>query len=301
MGDGIRVPSRDPRHVRPVEGELGVEGPPGVPPGRSWRRKRPRDDHLRGGEPAVALREADRDVVPGWCEERMPLVDPVVDHADLHAAAGRLELGPPDSRRADRRRGVVEGRVVAHRRVHADDAGQSGQLCEAVYRQDDGERIEHNPVSPAHACAREPLDARLETALRCVDHRERTGRAFEPGPANAAMRRRGGRELDDHLHRWGWSGGRSRERAGLRRARDDQKRERNEEEEQQQTANDPVMVSGRLPVEVCHPCATSATLRQDHADVAELVDAHGSGPCGGNPVEVRFLSSAFALVQKDTL
>src|SRR5215211_9310606 len=28
------------------------------------------------------------------------------------------------------------------------------------------------------------------------------------------------------------------------------------------------------------------------ADVAELVDAHGSGPCGGNPVEVRVLSSA---------
>ncbi len=29
-----------------------------------------------------------------------------------------------------------------------------------------------------------------------------------------------------------------------------------------------------------------------HADVAELVDAHGSGPCGRKPVEVRVLSSA---------
>src|SRR5207247_9087939 len=29
------------------------------------------------------------------------------------------------------------------------------------------------------------------------------------------------------------------------------------------------------------------------ADVAELVDAHGSGPCGGNPVEVQVLSSAY--------
>jgi ribosome modulation factor len=29
-----------------------------------------------------------------------------------------------------------------------------------------------------------------------------------------------------------------------------------------------------------------------HADVAELVDAHGSGPCLGNQVEVRVLSSA---------
>ena len=28
------------------------------------------------------------------------------------------------------------------------------------------------------------------------------------------------------------------------------------------------------------------------AAVAELVDAHGSGPCGGNPVEVQVLSAA---------
>src|SRR5919199_1080292 len=34
--------------------------------------------------------------------------------------------------------------------------------------------------------------------------------------------------------------------------------------------------------------------RATRADVAELVDAHGSGPCGGNPVEVRVLSSALA-------
>src|ERR1700712_3903971 len=33
-------------------------------------------------------------------------------------------------------------------------------------------------------------------------------------------------------------------------------------------------------------------LRSCRADVAELVDAHGSGPCGSNPVKVRFLSSA---------
>ena len=28
------------------------------------------------------------------------------------------------------------------------------------------------------------------------------------------------------------------------------------------------------------------------AEVVKLVDTHGSGPCGGNPVEVRVLSSA---------
>jgi hypothetical protein len=35
-----------------------------------------------------------------------------------------------------------------------------------------------------------------------------------------------------------------------------------------------------------------SSLAQRHADVAELVDAHGSGPCLGNQVEVRVLSSA---------
>ena len=35
-----------------------------------------------------------------------------------------------------------------------------------------------------------------------------------------------------------------------------------------------------------------ARIFASHADVAELVDAHGSGPCRGNPVEVRVLSSA---------
>ncbi len=31
----------------------------------------------------------------------------------------------------------------------------------------------------------------------------------------------------------------------------------------------------------------------DYAVVAELADAHGSGPCGLTPVEVRVLSTAF--------
>ena len=35
-----------------------------------------------------------------------------------------------------------------------------------------------------------------------------------------------------------------------------------------------------------------AARMRTRADVAELVDAHGSGPCGGNSVEVRVLSSA---------
>src|SRR5437660_1485491 len=39
------------------------------------------------------------------------------------------------------------------------------------------------------------------------------------------------------------------------------------------------------------PMLRAATMPR-RADVAELVDAHGSGPCGGDPVEVQVLSSA---------
>src|ERR1700685_716977 len=43
----------------------------------------------------------------------------------------------------------------------------------------------------------------------------------------------------------------------------------------------------------CWPGAGAiSSLSDQHADVAELVDAHGSGPCLGNQVEVRVLSSA---------
>ena len=45
----------------------------------------------------------------------------------------------------------------------------------------------------------------------------------------------------------------------------------------------------RGAVEVGGEGAATMALR---ADVAELVDAHGSGPCGGDPVEVQVLSSA---------
>src|SRR5215208_7563019 len=42
---------------------------------------------------------------------------------------------------------------------------------------------------------------------------------------------------------------------------------------------------------------TAARIGQP-ADVAELVDAHGSGPCGGDPVEVQVLSSAPNLARR---
>jgi len=60
-----------------------------------------------------------------------------------------------------------------------------------------------------------------------------------------------------------------------------------------------VPIAWRTPKGTAPPCGrtvpryrkSGATLSV-RADVAELVDAHGSGPCGGNPVEVQVLSSA---------
>jgi hypothetical protein len=53
---------------------------------------------------------------------------------------------------------------------------------------------------------------------------------------------------------------------------------------------DPRAVGGGLE------SAGAISSRNHSADVAELVDAHGSGPCPGNWVEVRVLSSALAVL-----
>ena len=39
-------------------------------------------------------------------------------------------------------------------------------------------------------------------------------------------------------------------------------------------------------------CAIINILQKQYADMAELADAHGSGPCGGNFMQVRLLLSA---------
>ena len=39
-------------------------------------------------------------------------------------------------------------------------------------------------------------------------------------------------------------------------------------------------------------CAIINVLQKQYADMAELADAHGSGPCGGNFMQVRLLLSA---------
>ena len=43
---------------------------------------------------------------------------------------------------------------------------------------------------------------------------------------------------------------------------------------------------------ICGKCAIINVLQKQYADMAELADAHGSGPCGGNFMQVRLLLSA---------
>ena len=46
---------------------------------------------------------------------------------------------------------------------------------------------------------------------------------------------------------------------------------------------------------ICGKCAIINVLQKQYADMAELADAHGSGPCGGNFMQVRLLLSAFSV------
>jgi hypothetical protein len=63
---------------------------------------------------------------------------------------------------------------------------------------------------------------------------------------------------------------------------------------------DPLMAWSRLSADppfgpASPPARTRAGAVATWADVAELADAQGSGPCGLNPVEVRLLSSAIGI------
>src|SRR5271165_3631629 len=92
----------------------------------------------------------------------------------------------------------------------------------------------------------------------------------------SAMRGRRPSPLDDSGAQWLESRLAKRSRAGLRRyvALDERERE------------------AARTLQACRAGGALSSLACRHADVAELVDAHGSGPCLGNQVEVRVLSSA---------
>ena len=196
------------------------------------------------------------------------------------------QVRAPDRGRADQRRGLVERlrrsaeRVVAHGGIDPGDAGELREPGNLGARQLDRERVQDDAVVPAHVRGRErALDAALQGAL---------GRGQAAEVANA----RGGAQVEPvgarGLRQHAAFGGRLRQRRrverdhnlGSRRARGGRsgKRKRRQPAEKNKT-----------PFQEGN--GTGATLAC-RADVAELVDAHGSGPCGRKPVEVQVLSSA---------
>ena len=191
----------------------------------------------------------------------MRLVDAVVDHADLDPVARGRERGPPDLRRADHLRALVERAVVADALLHLAHAGNRRDPRRCVCGRHDGEAVQHQLVAPADARARDDgADAGCDARLLALD-------------LGAGMRTLGERfpvEQRDELHQ---------RAAGDRRPRRRRAHERQRERGHREGQKTPVHAK------------TAATLSV-RADVAELVDAHGSGPCGGNPVEVQVLSSA---------
>ena len=215
----------------------------------------------------------------------MGLVDAVVDDPDLHPVARGGQVRPPERGRADERRRLVERRaatakrVVAHGGLDPGDAGElrkpgnwswaarprarPGRCCSASARSRPGVRSRCGPagsVAPRRGCG----DSRCSWAC--------AGRAGGRA-ALVSARLFGGR-----LRQW-----RRVERdhdLGSRRLRGGRpgKRKRRQPAEKNKT-----------PFQEGN--GTGARL-ESRADVAELVDAHGSGPCGRKPVEVQVLSSA---------
>ena len=221
-------------------------------------------------------------------------VDPVVDDPDLDPAAGIRELRPPQRRSADRGRAVVLQRAVAQAGIDADDSRRPCEPVELVPGHDDGEAGEHDAVPPADlgagiACEDPPGD----TLLLTPDGLEGRPRTCSGRRAPVALPR--GRlhaELDDDLHAARWT---TDVVAGVRQGRR-RGGEDGEKEERYEAAKDPAMVAAGFEPLFNRPFPGAQLDSLDYesrADVAELVDAHGSGPCGGDPVEVRFLSSAF--------
>ncbi len=277
----VRVAGGDPGDVSGVGGELGVEGQSRVLPARRRGHECARDDHLRRREGGVALREPGRVRVSGRVEERMSLVDAVVEDRDLDPVAVARERGRRGGGKPAGRTGGVEGRRVARPADDPCDARHRGELSQALLGKRDREAVEHDPVPPADVRAGNcPLDPPGERVLlgrerpQVVD----AGRAAEAEPPvlgrgaqRAALGDRLGERRRLHRHhdldRRGARGGRRRPEGG----------EQNEEDQTPAQGRDIVDARLQWP---------------SPADVAELVDAHGSGPCGRKPVEVQVLSSA---------
>ena len=102
-GRRARIAGGDPGHVRPMERALPVERQLSLR-ARARAREGASDDHLRCREPGLTAGKAGWIAEPSRAEERVRLVDTVVDDADLDAVAAvtrrRPHLVGADDRRA---------------------------------------------------------------------------------------------------------------------------------------------------------------------------------------------------------
>ena len=149
-----------------VVGELRVERELRVLVRLARSRERARDDHLRRRVLGLSLREAGRIGEAGRVEERMRLVDPVVDDPDLQALARRGERRAPEIRRADQPGRAVEQRPVREARPDC-RARECAEPDELRARDDDGEAVQDDREAARDLCAGDRgLDPCLQRALR---------------------------------------------------------------------------------------------------------------------------------------
>ncbi len=217
-GSGRRavVAGGDARDVGRVLGHLRVERQLRAGVGLAALRERAGHDDLRRRVARVAAREARRRGEPGRVEERVRLVDPVVDDPDLDPLAGRRQRrrGPPQGHGPEQRRhGVGEG-VVRLARVDVGHAGHRREPRGVGHGQVDGQRVQHEAVVPGDPGRRDgPLDPGLGHRLLAgqpgeVQARAHRGRRHPLAPRREAeqrrlapgeLRERGRREPHDQL------------------------------------------------------------------------------------------------------
>ncbi len=208
-GLDVRLDSCDhARHVRSVEGAVAVE--------RRAVRSRPcesaRDDHLRRGRARRSLRESGRIREAGGIEERMLVIDAVVDDRDLDALSARARK--TRERRCTEHGGpTVQVQPIRVARVDVADGFCVQELREFRVRHAHGEPVDEHLIAPAHlrlgnllADARNRLClSRFEASEVGARERRRQIELDVAAEARKATGERGGRErrvveCDDDAH-----------------------------------------------------------------------------------------------------
>ncbi len=214
IGSGRRrragVPGGDPGDMRAVEGRARIDG---KAPGRTRIRtgKDARHDHLGRCPAQPAAREAGRVLEARRVEERVRLVDAVVDDGDLDAFAAR----PRDAVqlvRADHGRAPVERLAVADAGVDARDDVEAHELRQALCGQRHREAVDEDAEAAAdarlrdrasqrHACARlRGIESAQVGVGGCAVDVQPAGAVGggDPSPERCGERRQA--EARDHTH-----------------------------------------------------------------------------------------------------